>query len=299
MSETLLITGAAGQLGQRVISHLLDAHAVVPARIVAATRNPEKLSALASRGVEVRKADFEDVASLDAAFTGVDRVLLISTDAIDRPGRRLAQHKAALEAAKKEGVKHVVYTSMPNPDDSLVTFAPDHLGTEQALTSSGLGWTILRNSWYMDNLLMSLPAVLASGKWFTSTGNGKAAHVSRDDCARAAAAVLASTSIDNARYDITGPQKHTVAQIAAQVSEVSGKPIEVIQVSDEQLAEGMQAAGLPAFVATLLTSFDANTRAGKVDLLTNAVEQLTGKSPQTLRDFLIANQAALKGHSRH
>lgn len=297
MSETLLITGAAGQLGQRVISHLLDAHAVAPARIVTATRNPEKLSSLASKGVKVRKADFEDVASLAAAFAGVDRVLLISTDAIDRPGRRLSQHKAAIEAAKNAGVKHVVYTSMPNPEDSLITFAPDHLGTEQALTSSGLGWTILRNSWYMENLFMSLPSVLASGKWFTSTGNGKVAHVSRDDCARAAAAVLASKGIANARYDITGPQKHTVAQIAAQVSEVSGKPIEVIQVSDEQLTEGTQAAGLPELVATLLTSFDANTRAGKVDLVSNAVEQLTGKAPQTLRDFLIANRAALKGNS--
>src|SRR5262245_51398877 len=136
MPQTLLVTGAAGKLGQRVIAHLLDTHKVAPAQIVAATRNPDKLAALAAQGAKVRKLDFEDAASLATAFAGVDRVLLVSTDAIDRPGRRLAQHKAAVEAAKKAGVKHVIYTSMPNPDNTLITFAPDHLGTERALAAS-------------------------------------------------------------------------------------------------------------------------------------------------------------------
>jgi NAD(P)H dehydrogenase (quinone) len=295
MPQTLLVTGAAGKLGQRVIAHLLDTHKVAPASIVAATRNPDKLAALAAKGVKVRKLDFEDAASLATAFAGIDRVLLVSTDAIDRPGRRLAQHKAAVDAAKKAGVKHVIYTSMPNPDNTLITFAPDHLGTERALAASGLSHTILRNSWYMENLFMSLPGVLASGKWFTATGDGQVAHVAREDCARIAAAVLASESTGNKIYDVTGPQKHTTAAIAALVSEVTGKPIEVVQVTDAQLIEGMKAAGVPDFVAPVLASFDANTRAGKVDLLSNAIEQVTGKPPQRLRDFLVANKAALKG----
>jgi len=294
MPQTLLVTGAAGKLGQRVIAHLLDTHKVAPANIVAATRNPDKLAALAAKGIKVRKLDFEDAASLAPALAGVDRMLLISTDAIDRPGRRLAQHEAAVAAAKKAGVKHVIYTSMPNPDNTLITFAPDHLGTERALAASGLSHTILRNSWYMENLFMSLPGVLASGKWFTATGNGQVAHVAREDCARIAAAVLASDSTGNQVYNVTGPQKHTTAAIAALVSEVTGKPIEVVQVTDEQLIEGMKAAGLPAFVAPVLASFDANTRAGKVDLVSNAIEQVTGQPPQGLRDFLIAHKAALK-----
>jgi NAD(P)H dehydrogenase (quinone) len=236
--------------------------------------------------------DFEDAASLPSAFAGVDRLLLISTDAVDRPGRRIAQHRTAVEHAKKANVRHVVYTSMPNPEGSLVLFAPDHLGTEQALTASGLGWTILRNSWYQENLLMSIPTWLATGKWFTSAGNGKQAHVSREDCARAAAAALASENTANARYDITGPEKRTVTEIAALVSEIYGKPIEVVPVGDEQLAQGIQAAGLPPPVAALLVSFDANTRAGKFDVLSNAVEQLTGKPPQKLRDFLAANRVS-------
>jgi NAD(P)H dehydrogenase (quinone) len=289
---TLLVTGAAGQLGQRVIAHLLDSQRVSPDRIVAATRHPEKLAALAARGVKVRKADFEDASSLAAAVAGVDRMLLISTDAIDRPGRRLAQHKAAIDAARKAGVKRVVYTSMPSPDDTLIPFAPDHLGTEQALAASGLAWTILRNTWYMENLFMNVPAALASGKWYTSTGEGRAAHVSREDCARAAAAALVSESPGNLRFDISGPQALTTAQIAATVSGVVGKPIEVVQVSDEQLAQGMVAAGVPEFVVPLMVSFDANTRAGKVNIVSNAVEQLTGTPSQTLRSFVTAHKQA-------
>lgn len=292
MPSTFLVTGAAGQLGQRVIAHLLDSHHLSPDRVVATTRHPEKLAPLSARGVKVRKADFEDSASLAAAFAGVDRMLLISTDAIDRPGRRLAQHKAAIDAARTAGIKRIVYTSMPNPDDSLIPFAPDHLGTEQAIAASGIAWTILRNTWYMENLFMSAPAALASGKWYTSTGGGRAAHVSREDCARAAAAALASETPGNLRFDISGPQALTLAEIAATLSDVVGRPIEVVQVTDEQLAQGMVAAGVPEFVVPLMVAFDANTRAGKVDIVSNAVEQLTGAPPQTLRAFVTAHKQA-------
>ncbi|HVY80195.1 MAG TPA: SDR family oxidoreductase [Steroidobacteraceae bacterium] len=295
MPQTLLVTGAAGKLGQRVIAHLLDTHHVPPARIVAGTRTPDKLAALAAKGVQVRKLDFEDGASLASALAGVDRMLLISTDAIDRPGRRLTQHKAAVAAATQARLKHVIYTSMPNPEKSLVTFAPDHFGTERALGASGLSHTILRNSWYMEGLLMSMPARLASGKWFTAAGDGQLAYVAREDCARIAAAVLVSESTGTAIYDVTGPRKHTIAGIAALVSEVTGKPLEVVQVSEEELIQGMKAARVPDFLIPLAASIDANTRAGYFNVLSNAVEQLTGKPPQGLLDFLIANKAALTG----
>ena len=243
MPQKLLVTGANGHLGRRVIAHLLEMHKISPANIVATSRDPGKLDALAKQGVQVRQADFENPATLDNAFKGVDRALIISTDAIDRPGRRLAQHKAAVEAAKRAGVKHVLYTSMPKPDVSLVLFAPDHLGTEQAIAASGLGYTILRNNWYMENLLMTVPTLLATGKWFTAAGEGRIPYISREDCARAAAAAMASESSDNKRYDITGPESFTVAQIAALISEFAGKQIEVVQLNDEQLAAGLKAAG--------------------------------------------------------
>ena len=127
----------------------------------------------------------------DAAFEGIDRLLLISTDRIDVPGLRIRQLAAAVDAAKRAGVKHILYTSMLNPEGSFIPFAPDHLQTEQAIEKSGLDFTILRVSWYAENLLGSLPGVLASGRWFTAAQNGRIKVVAREVVARAEAAALA------------------------------------------------------------------------------------------------------------
>ncbi|MBB3590327.1 NAD(P)H dehydrogenase (quinone) [Rhizobium sp. BK529] len=291
MSETILVTGAAGQLGQRVIHHLIENYRVAPANIVAATRSPEKLATLAAKGVITRKADFDDAASLEAAFAGVDRLLIISTDALDTPGKRLTQHKAAVAAAVKAGVKHIAYTSMPSPDNSLVTFAPDHLGTENAIKESGIPYAIVRDAWYHDNYLHSMPHNLQAGKWFTSAGDGKISTISRDDCALAIASVLAAGS--TGIYTLTGKQSLTPKEIAAIATEATGKPLDVVPVNDEQLGQGMRGAGLPGFVADMLVSADANIRAGKFDIVTDDFTRLTGREPQTLKDYFVANKAAL------
>jgi NAD(P)H dehydrogenase (quinone) len=293
VSSTLLVTGASGHLGRLVITHLLDVHQLPAGAIVATTRDPAKLADLASRGVKVRRADFEDPGSLAAAFAGIERVLLISTDALDRPGRRIAQHKTAVAAAAAAGVRHIVYTSMPQPDDSLIPFAPDHLGTEQAIEASGAGSTILRNAWYMENLMWTLPSVLASGKWYTSAGEGCVSYVSRDDCARVAAAALASTDAGNAVYDITGPELLTTDEIAAVASDVLGRRIAVVHVTDEQLAQGMVAAGMSEPMARFWTAFDANTRAGKVAILSDTVKRLTGRTALSMREFFAQHRDAL------
>ncbi|PDT38762.1 NAD(P)-dependent oxidoreductase [Rhizobium sp. M10] len=293
MSETILVTGAAGQLGQRVIHHLLETYRVAPGAIVAATRNPEKLAELANKGVLSRKADFDDAAGLEQAFAGIDRLLIISTDALDTPGKRLAQHKAAVAAAVKAGVKHIAYTSMPAPDNSLVTFAPDHLGTETAIKASGIAYTIFRNAWYHDNYMHSMPHNLQGGKWYSATGNGKVANISRDDCALAIAAALASGTAESATYTLTGAVSLANRQISAIISEASGKPLEVVEVNDEQLGQGMRGAGLPGFIADMLVSADANIRAGNFDIVTGDFTKLTGKQPQPLKDFFVAHKAAL------
>ena len=295
MSSTLLVTGAAGQLGKRVIHHLLETYKIAPGRIIAATRSPEKLAELAAKGVITRKADFDDAATLSTAFAGVDRLLIISTDALAVPGQRLKQHTAAVEAAKKAGVKHILYTSMPAPEGSLVSFAPDHLGTENAIKASGVGYTILRDAWYFDNYLMGLPHSLETGKWYTATGGGRVSNISREDCALAIAAALASDATDSATYTLTGSTAVTIEDVASVVSKITGRPLEVVQVNDEQFAAGLAGAGLPPFVVDMLVSADANTRAGKFDILTNDFHKLTGKEPQTLRSFIEEHKAALLG----
>ncbi|WP_296102652.1 SDR family oxidoreductase [uncultured Agrobacterium sp.] len=295
MMSKILVTGASGHLGQAAIRHLLETYHVPPSDVVAASRDTSKLAGLAAKGVETRAADFDDMASLEKAFEGIDTLLIISTDALAVPGQRLKQHKAAVAAAARAGVKHLAYTSMPNPDKSLVTFAPDHLGTEDAVKASGLPYTIIRNAWYLDNYLHGMPHNLAGGQWFTAMGNGKVSNISRDDCARAAAAALAKGKAENKTYTLTGPELLDADQIAALVSEAAGKPLEVVKVSPEDLQKGIEGAGLPGFVAAMLASADANIAVGNFEILTDDYETLTGKKPQPSEDFFKANKAALAG----
>lgn len=296
MTETLLVTGASGQLGRGVTHHLLDTLQVPPARIIATTRNPENLADLATRGVAIRQADFDDTASLVEAFKGAGRVLIISTGEIDLGGKRLKQHENAVAAAREAGVSHLLYTSMPNPEPvSPVLFAGDHYGTEQAIKASGIPYTIFRNGWYQENLFMSLPHAIASGQWYTSAADGRIAHGARDDMAVAIAAGLASGDTESTTYTLTGPQAYTVAEIAALVTDVTGKPIEVVQLSDEALTDGLTAAGVPSDFAPVVVSFDTNTRSGRIGMVTDAIETLSGKKPQSLKQFLEANKAMLAG----
>src|SRR5215207_578206 len=146
MSGSILVSGASGHLGRQVVENLLGR--VAPSSIVATTRSPERLADVAARGVIVRHADFDDDASLDAAFAGVDRALLISTDSLDKPGQRVAQHRRAIKAFARAGVKHLAYTSIVNPVGSLITLSKDHAETERALAESGLHYTVLRNNMY-------------------------------------------------------------------------------------------------------------------------------------------------------
>ncbi|WPC67167.1 SDR family oxidoreductase [Rhodoferax ferrireducens] len=293
MTSTLLVTGASGHLGQRVIHHLLETLKVAPQRIIATTRKPETLKDLAAKGITVRGADFDDAASLRSAFAGADRLLLISTDALDRPGRRLAQQQAAVAAAQQAGVAHVVYTSMPLPENSPLLIAPDHAGTEKALASSALkGWTLLRNHWYFENLFMSLPSALASGQWYSAAEQGKVAHIARDDLARAAATALLKDTGKNT-YTLSGAEAFTTEQIAQQVSQAMGKPLQVVHVPLAGLIQGMVSAGFPEPLAAVFASFDTNTAAGRVAEVTGDFQKLTGVAPQPFAGWLSANAAAL------
>jgi len=288
--RTLFVTGASGHLGRRVVEILVEKTA---GKIVAGTRKPEKLADLAARGVFVRQADFEDPKGLEAALAGVDRVLIISTDAIDRPGRRLAQHQAAVAAAVSAGVKHAVYTSMPNPETSPVVFAPDHLGTEQALKASGVSYSILRMCWYTDYLIPTLAPAVASAKLIAATGQGGAPYVTREDCAQAAAAALASSDSSNKTWNITGPDLVTYAELAKLASDLTGRPVSFEAVTPEERVAQLIAAGTPEFIAKLLVSSQKAIAEGKMGTPTTAVKELTGREPMTVREFLTAHREAL------
>jgi NAD(P)H dehydrogenase (quinone) len=293
MSAKLLVTGASGKLGRGVIEHLIADRDVSAKDIIAVTRDPAKLDELAARGVEVRRGDLDDAGSLASAFAGADRVLVISTDTAPGSGERIKQHSAAVAAAKAAGASRVLYTSLPKPDVSVISFAFEHLGSEKAVIESGLAYTVFRNGWYSENLFMSLPQALKSGQWFTSAGEGRLAYGARDDLAAAIAGGLASDDKENRIYTLTGPQSFATAEIADLVSKTLGKPLTVVQITDEQLAAGLRQHGLPEPVVDMIVSIDANTRGGFLDLVTGDVEKLSGRKSQTLKSFLESNREAL------
>ncbi|MFC3852125.1 SDR family oxidoreductase [Salinispirillum marinum] len=286
----IAVTGVAGQLGRQVIKYLLDNLQVPAQHIVALTRDTTKLVEVAAQGVEVRHADFDNTTTLADAFKGVQRLLLISTDTLGLPGKRLEQHKNAIAAAEQAGVKHVIYTSMPKPEGSAITFAGDHLGTEQALAASNMSWTILRNNWYFENLFMETEHILASGQWFSAAGDGRSAHIARADLALAAAHALASGDTTNKTYTLSGAKAYRTQDMAELLSKVSGKPIAVVPITDEQKQADLTQAGLPPALAEIFASFDINTRQGGVAEVTDHFKQLTGKEPTPFEQWLDAHK---------
>lgn len=274
---SILVTGASGQLGSLVVDHLLQSY---KGKIIAGSRSLDKLQALKTKGVELRKVDFDEAATTDEAFKNVDKLFIVSTDSLAVAGLRLKQHLTAIASAKKAGVKHIVYTSLTNADDSPISFAPDHAGTEAAIKASGISYTILRNNWYFENLASTIDQAKASKLVMSATQNGKVGFISRADCARTAAAVLLHDNLKNITLDVTAPQGYSYGDIAHALN------AELTAISDEQLRMGLKQHGLPDFVIDLVTTFEKAVASGKMALTNNIIEELTGKRPQTLSEFL-------------
>lgn len=287
--ETLLVTGASGQLGRLVLDELLTQ--TDAAQIIATTRKPESLADYAAKGVNVRAADFDQPDSLAATFAGATRLLLISTDAV---GARVESHRRAVEAAAAAGVKHIIYTSWPQAEQSPALVAPDHAATEKMIHDSGLSYTILRNNLYTENLIGSLKGALASGVLANASGGGKAAYVTRLDCARAAAGALLSDSFENRTLDVSGPEAYSNADVARIASELLGQQIQSLDLDDAAYKQALTGAGLPEFVADLLLSFEQAIRQGDAANVSTAVQDLSGQAPIDLPDFLKAHLAEIQ-----
>jgi NAD(P)H dehydrogenase (quinone) len=255
------------------------------AELVLVTRRPHQLSDFADRGADVRRGDFDDPESLASAFAGGQRLLLISTALV---GQRVAGHHAAIDAARAAGVRHAAYTSIVNPTDSNPAgVVPDHHATEEYLAASGLEWTFLRNGLYSEYRTPEAQGAVASGVLRHNLGDGRTAFVARDDCAAAAAVVLAGGNEHSGQaYDITGPELLGATDLAQLYAEIGGRPVEAVPVSDAELIEGILAAGLPQAAAELIASFGAAIRERQLGALSTTVQDLTGRPPAALRSVL-------------
>jgi NAD(P)H dehydrogenase (quinone) len=284
--RTLLVVGASGYVGRRVVEILLDAEE----NVVAATRTPEKLDTFAHRGAVVRRADLDDPSSLEQAFVGVERVLLISTNA---PARRGSQHRAAIDAAILAGAQHIVYTSFSSPASWEAPFGRDHAETETALRKSGLSWTILRNNLYTDSLVPKLSSAIGSGRLEAAAGSGAAGYVTRDDCAAAAAVALASAEFDGQTFDVTGPGVVTFADLAKLAGDIGQTRVVYVPRSPEEIRKELIASGVAPERADVLVSIDEGIANGWFQTASDGVEELAGRPPASVSEFLAEHSDVL------
>ncbi|ESE96430.1 hypothetical protein SEPB56_02801 [Salmonella enterica subsp. enterica serovar Paratyphi B str. SARA56] len=276
----IAITGATGQLGQHVIENLLK---TTPAsHLVAIVRNPKKAAPLSQRGIAVRQADYANEAALTTALQGVDKLLLISSSEV---GQRTAQHRNVIQAAIAAKVKFIAYTSLLHADKSPLALADEHIETEKMLAESGIPHTLLRNGWYTENYLASVPAALKHGVFIGAAGEGKIASAMRADYAAAAARVIREEGHAGNVYELAGDDAWTLRQLADELTHQSGK-IVYQNLSEVDFAAALKGAGLPDGLADMLANSDAGAAKGGLFDDSHTLRKLIGRPTTTLTESL-------------
>lgn len=283
---TYAVTGATGKLGRLVLDELLKQ--TEARNIVALARDPGALADYAEKGVHVREADYDNPESLRGALDGVDRVLLISGNAV---GQRERQHGNVINAAKEAGVSYLAYTSILKGDRSRLALAPEHVATEGLLKDSGLNYDVLRNGWYSENYTMGLAPSLESGKIYGAVGTGRLATASRSDLAAGAAAALLRGKGGDV-YECAGDEAWTMQEFAEEVSRQSGKRVEYVNQSEADYARTLEGAGLPPPVAAMLASTSALSGEGELYDDGKVLSRLSGRPTTPIQETI---RQALKG----
>ena len=273
------VSGASGHLGKAVVSELLQRRG--DHEVVAITRTPETMAAPA----QGRFGDYNQPESLAHAYASLDRLLIITTVAPE-PAKRGAQNVAAIDAAVRAGVKHIVFMSaVGTRQEEEPARGASYWRGEQHLIATAPAWTILRMNFYAEALVPMAQAALGQGV-LTGLAENRAAFVARADVAAAAAGILVGEGHAGAIYSATGPERVSGAERAAVIAEVTGRPLAFRVITEEQLRAGLSKAGLPAGAVNTVVSIQASFAAGAFDILTGDVERLGGRPPKTLRDVL-------------
>ncbi len=292
--DKIIVSGASGQLGSLVIEELL-ARDVPPENLILVSRTPntDHLKGYAERGASVRFGDFNAPESLDDAYRGGTRMLLISING--GGGDRPELHRTAIDAAVRVGVKHIAYTSYVNADlYETSTIAVDHRRTERILQESGVAWTMLRNQIYANGLVDQAIQIVRDGGFVTYTPDAKVAYVTREDCAAAAAAVLTTPGHENRAYNITGPDAIGPRELVALAGEISGKPVSLIVLSEEAYRQRLADSGMaPASIEGTI-SFAAELDSPHLREPSAAVADLTGRPATSVRQLLLMNRDRLR-----
>jgi NAD(P)H dehydrogenase (quinone) len=284
---TLLVTAASGHLGRLVVDSLLE-RGVPASDIVAGVRTPAKASDLGDRGIRVVEFDYARPETLAPALEGVTRVLLISGTDPDR----VTGHGNVIDAVRAAGVERLVYTSAPRNDEIDYALGADHKATEALIAASGVEATILRNNWYTENYLDTVARAAETGEIVAAVGDARVASASRRDYAEAAAVALIGDELRGRTLELGGDLAWNYDELAAAASEVVGRPVAYTAVTVEQLAAGLEAAGLDAGTAAFVAGIDDAIARGALGQTDGTLSRLIGRPTtplvQGLREGLAA-----------
>ncbi len=266
----IAVTGATGQLGRLVVEQLKSRTSAD--NIVALVRTPEKALDL---GVNARDFDYNQTEGLEEALNGVDTLLLISGSEV---GQRATQHSNVIEAAKKAGIKWIVYTSLLHADTSTLSLAGEHLATERMLKESGVEHTILRNGWYTENYTGSIDGALAGGAFIGSACDGKISSAARADYAEAAAVVLSDESHKGKVYELAGDDSYTLSDLAEEISKQTGRDIPYKNLAEADYASALKSFGIPEAFAEAIASWDVSASKGDLFDDSKQLSKLIGRA---------------------
>lgn len=281
-----VVTGATGQLGRLVVEGLVG-RGIPAEQVVAGGRATERLADLAAQGVRVARIDYDEPASLASAFAGAHTLVLVSGSDF---GRRVSQHKAAIDAAVGAGVGHLLYTSVAHAATSGLPLAGDHKATEDALTAAaeqhGVRVTIARNNWYTENYEQTFAQAAGSGVILTSVGAGRVASATRADYAAAVAALAAREGTQSTVHELSGDRAWSFDEFAAAAGEVLGRPVVHRSVSPAEHRAALLAAGLDEGTAEFVVALDAGIARGDLADATDEVRTLAGRPSTPLLETL-------------
>lgn len=283
----IIVTGATGQLGSRIVERLLER---VPSSAVGVSvRDPARSAGLAARGVRVRRGDYTDPASLVHAFEGASQVLVVSAGVLGEEG--LAQHRAAIDAAYAAGLGRIVYTShMGAASNSLFAPMVTHAATEAYLDHSGMPYTALRNGFYASTLPLLLGAALETGV-ISAPADGPVSWTTHDDLAAAAAAYLVSGDHDGPTPPLTASAALDLGDVARELSALTGRRIERRVVDEGEWFDGLLRRGVPALRAEILRGMFRASHRGEFAAVDPTLASMLGRPPQSVRSVLEAHLA--------
>lgn len=279
----ILVTGATGHLGSAVIQQLLTR---LPARQIAAlARDEGKASGLRGKGVDVRLGRYDDVASLDAAMRGIEKLLLISGS---DQGDPLQDHKNVVDCAKKAGVGCIAYTSrsLKNRDGLANELMKRHFQTEDYIKESGLTHVFFRNALYMDTVPLFVGEKVFDTGINLPAGDGKVAFALRRELGEAAANVLAQSVTGDKVYRLTGHEAWSFGDVAQTLTELSGKDVRYTPVETSAFKAQMKERGVPEPQIEKVAAFQADVKNGQEEEVTPELEELLGRRPTSLREGL-------------